>query len=493
MTRINQLILCLFLFTGCTDQPYEQAKNQRAQIASAAKEGDPIIIGVSWRDANKDLFIQGVKLAVKEINQKGGVFHSPLQIVFSDSESPFYDESLSLEQRQDLIFKIANSFAANPHLIAVIGHSSSSIAILASVIYQNYGILFIAPNSTNAKLTGHNFDYIFRAIPTNSEISSQLADFAAQQGYKNIALVHGRGEYETELANTFSTYAIEKYATNIVYRRSFFNKTVNIISLITDLKNIQKLDAVFIASNSQITAKIYRLARDMGLKLPILVSEAVDTKVFIDQLKQWENIKGIQKSGIPTLFNESMPNSRKFIERFKQEYGQDVQPDYFAALGYDTVNLLAHGLQLAQSTVPIEIAVALRYMEACKGVTGKFEYKTNGDLKYKPMFFKRYDQGHFIYEQVKSSAETTETNMDICNEIDLDNDTIPNNMDACPNTTAEENVHGIIINGSNRGCPLDDDDDGVPNYKDSCLNNSFEEIEQGVDARGCPLGNSKKK
>lgn len=485
----NYLILCLILLVGCMDQSYEEAKNQRTEIAINSKEGDPIIVGIPWRDANSDLFIKGVKLAVKEINQKGGILNSPLQILINDSESAFRDEGLSVDDRQDVILDIANSFADNPNLIAVIGHSYSDIAQLASVVYQNNGILFLAPMARYSKLTGHNFDYIFRTIPTNIETGSQLADYAAQLGYKNIAIIHGRDDSATELAEAFDAFSVNRYATNIVYHHSFFDETINIISLVIDLKNIQKLDAIFVAASSKISADIYQQSRDMGIKLPFIGGETLDSDLFLNQIKQWENAKGIQKSSIPTLFNASVPSNQKFITAFKQEYGTNMQPKFLAALGYDTVNLLAHAIQLAQSRIPIEIAVTLRYMEACKGVAGAYQFKSNGDLKHKPLYFKHLSKDHYVYNQIKNVIETNEANMDTCNEIDRDHDTIPNNMDACPNTAQEEIAKGIMLEGSRKGCPVDNDDDGIADYDDNCLDNTDAEIVLGVDAQGCPVSN----
>ena len=490
MMRIKLLLLGLSLvLAGCMDQSYQESKNQRTQIAANSEDGDPIVIGVSWKSASSDLFIDGVKLAVKEINQKGGVLNSPLHIIINDNESAFNDTNLSVGQRQNVILNIANSFAANPYLTAVIGHSSSSISLPASVIYQNNGILFLAAGSRYSKLTGHNFNYVFRTVSTNAEIGTQLADYAAQQGYKNIAILHGREESSTELADAFATVSLNKYAANIVYRRSFFDNTIDIISLIIDLKNIQKLDAIFIASNSQISAKIYQQSRNMSMKLPIIGGETLDTKIVLDELKQWEDAKDIQKTSVSTMFNASAPSSQPFVQRFKQEYGEDVQPDYLAALGYDTVNLLAHGIQRAQSRIPVEIAVALRYMDACKGVAGKYEFKPNGDLKSKPLYFKHWVKDHYLYEQVKDAAVINEADLETCNDIDHDHDTIPNNMDACPNSTHEEIVNGIILDGAQKGCPIDNDEDGVADYQDSCLGNTAAEIAKGVDSHGCPYKN----
>lgn len=449
--RIKRVLLTVSTawLAGCVDPSYDQAKHRRAEIAATSKNGDPIVIGIPWRAADSDAFIDGVKLAVNEINQKGGVLNSPLQLILNDGESAFNDPALSVGERQEIILNTANSFAANPYLTAVIGHSTSSIAVLASVIYQNNGILFLAPNATNAKLTEHNFDYTFRAIPTNAETGSQLAAYAAQRGYKHIAMLHGRGDYETELANTFATASIDKYDTNIVYRRSFFNNTLDIMSLVTDLKKLQHLDAVFIASNSRISANIYQQSRNMGLKLPFIGGETLDTQIFLDQIKQWENGKGIQNSSIPTVFNVSAPASQPFVRQFKQAYGEAAQPDYLAALGYDSVHLLAHGIQRAQSKVPLEIAVALRYMEACNGVAGTYEFKRNGDLKTKPLYFKRLVNGHYVYEQVNNSAPVNAAGLETCNDGDRNPDTVLNTMNACVHPVSVDTATGV----DSTGCP----------------------------------------
>lgn len=481
--------LCFILLVGCRDQSYEEVKNQRTQIASNSKDGDPIIVGISWRAANSDLFINGVKLAVKEINQKGGILNSPLQIIINDKESTYKDETLSSGDRQNVILDIANSFAANPNLIAVIGHSSSSISQLASVIYQNNGILFLAPIARYSKLTQHNFDYVFRTIPTNIETGSQLANYAAQLGYSNIAIIHGRDESATELADAFETIAVSEHKANIVYQRSYFEKNIDITSLIIDLKNIQNLDAIFLAANSNIAANIYQQARNRGIKQPIIGGETLDTKIFLDQIRQWEKANDIQKSRIPTLFNASAPGSQQFIKDFKQEYGQDVQPDFLAAIGYDTVKLLAHAIQLAQSRIPVEVAVTLRYMDPCKGVAGAYQFYPNGDLKHKSLNFKHLVRNMFVYEQIKNAVEINESGLEVCNDIDRDHDTIPNTMDACPDSIPEEVDSEIMLEGSRKGCPIDSDADGIADYDDNCPNSTAAEIAKGVDSHGCAVSN----
>ncbi|MCX7096470.1 MAG: ABC transporter substrate-binding protein [Methylococcales bacterium] len=498
MMRIKPLNLLLLgmgllMLTGCPEQSYEDNKNQRTEIASKSQDGDPIVIGIAWKsDEEDDSFLEGVKLAVKEVNKKGGVLDSPLEIIINDGESAYHDPNLSVAERQQAILDIADGFAANPHVVAVIGHSSSPIAMMASVVYQNAGILFLSPLARYSKITGHNFDYTFRTLLTNNDSAMQIAEYAAHKGYKNVAVLHSRDNSSTELAEAFSSYAVDKHGINIAFRRSFFEESVNIISMIIDLKNVQQLDAIFIASSAgELSAKVYEQSRNMGVKQPFIGGESLDTKVFLSQVRQWESSGDMQKSAIPSLYNAQSPMGQAYIKSFKEEYGLDEEPDYASVLGHDTVILLAHAIQLAQSTIPIEIATALRYMDPCTNTTGKYEFQPNGDLKSKRLFFRHLVKRQFVYEQVPSKKVLPATPLATCNDIDRDHDTIPDKVDACPDSTELEKVKGIKLQGATKGCPIDVDEDDVADYKDSCLNNTKREISEGVDTQGCPVDSDK--
>ncbi len=483
--NIFWLVFSLILLIGC-NQSYEASKQQRMQRAANPKKDQPIVIGVPWTNTPDDDFIKGVKLAVKEINQEGGVLNgTQLEIIINDSESAFYNTNLSEGARQNVILDIANSYAANPDLIAVIGHSSSETAIIASVIYQNRGVLFLAPNAEDVKLTGHNFDNTFRTTLNNEIMGTQLAEFTGQKGYKRVAVLYARSDSNEEFINAFTTRAVEKYATDIVFRRSFFESNVEIISLAAELKSIQKVDAICIVASGKKATEIYQQLRNVGIKQPVIGNTALDSTEMLNLLKQWEYSKKAKKSNIPTLYDSTIPRAKQFEAQFKKEYGQ--QTTYLAALGYDTISLLAHGIQYAKSRVPLEIATTLRYMDACKGVTGKFQFNLNGDLQSKPVSFYHTDKQDYVFEQVTNGEVIDPPNMEICNDVDRDHDGIPTSSDVCPDTTEAEIAKGVNLDGAERGCPIDGDNDEIPNYKDDCPTDTVDAISKGIDAKGCPV------
>ncbi|MDQ7091375.1 MAG: OmpA family protein [Methylococcales bacterium] len=190
---------------------------------------------------------------------------------------------------------------------------------------------------------------------------------------------------------------------------------------------------------------------------------------------------------VPSLFNPLLEENQKVIVLFKEEYGQEFEPDEFSALGYDNIMLLAHAIKRAQSPVPIRIANMLRHMPPCQGLTGKYQFTKQGDLTDKDFYFKEFHRGKYEYRQMKAAEDALPHVHESCNEIDRDFDTIPNDLDTCPDNSVEEISKGIFLTGLFRGCPIDNDKDKVPDYTDNCPENSLKEISKGVNELGCPL------
>lgn len=414
--------LIVVLTSGCLDESYREIKRERADRAN--KNNGEILIGISW-SKQYDTFIKGVQLAVKEINNEGGILNRPLKIIINTEEEKLSDPGLSTRKYQNISLNIANSFAKNHDIIAVIGHLASKTALLAAPVYENTGILFLSPSATDIQLTNHSFDYIFRTIPDNYEMGAQIADYAIKRSYKKIAVLYDRVIYASQLTDVFSEKINEiEGDMKIVFMRSFFENSVDLTALLVDLKKVD-FDIIFLATTDiNLTARIYQKSHEMGINVPFIGGENLDNPVFFNLVKKWEYSETDKKTVIPVVFNNFLPENQKFIASFKQEYGNDIEPDQFAALGYDNIILLAHAIKQAHSSVPIKIAETLRYMAPCQALTGKYLFTESGELMSKPFYFKSVYQDKFRFEQIDNIPSVT--SIETCNDIGNDKDGISN-------------------------------------------------------------------
>ncbi len=510
-----------FLAFGC-DKSNEDSKAERQALArDDPNKSDRVLIGIAWAKYEND-FLKGIELAVNEVNERGGILGKELEYVVNGDEAKKYIGGMMIRQRQKVAIDIARSFAANPEIVAVIGHRYSSHAIPASVVYQYTGILFVAPTSTNVSLTSHNFNYTFRMFPNNENMGRQLAAYAFQMGYKKIIMLHDRQDYNIELSDTFLYTAAENYGIKVVLRRSFFESRRDFTVIMTEInqlkpdKNVpvdssdlppKTFDAFFVATGASTTAQIYNEARNMSLYQPFMGADGINSEVFWNVVRPWEidNTKFPQKSVAVTVFNryDDKEIVQNYQKKFIEAYGEESH--HWAAIAYDAIQIISQSMIKAQSTVPAKVAEALRYMSYCRGLTGVLKYYPNGDVFTDfPVLFKYFKDGKFQYSKLKK--ETMEQlldkleedgkyipadipeNVDACGDIDIDKDGIPNNLDACPNNTQEELKLGIVKSGGKRGCPKDTDNDTVPDYNEAeeCMENTEEEISKGVGDKGCP-------
>ncbi len=382
--KIFGLIIVVLGLIACTGD--RNPAEERARTAMKAK-GD-IIIGAAapWSDEDKTGLWKGIEMAFQEINREGGVLGRKIQVIREDDEA-----SVSKGQI------IAQQFAENKNLIAVIGHYNSYITDPTSIIYQYNGILMLTPASTSPNLTMQGLDLVFRNIPNDNDTGRTLARFCAKQGYKNMLIYHAEENYGTGLANAFAIGS-EENGINIPDRKSY-NLLSSVRIFEKDLLYWRKnyvFDAIFLAGSTPQAAQIIRTARDLDITVPIIGGDGLDNPDLIGIAGEKAN-----NTFIGTVFNPERHEAKtaEFIKAFSRKY--KTAPDSDTALGYDAVHLLAHAIRKAGSAVPRKIADALRSTEEWEGVTGEYSFDKKGDVFDKELYIKEISNNAFKYYQVR--------------------------------------------------------------------------------------------
>jgi branched-chain amino acid transport system substrate-binding protein len=130
---------------------------------------------------------RGVELAVK---YHGPVMGFEIEVVIEDTQG-------SPEQGA----AVANKFAADPMIVAVVGHTFSGSTEVAIPIYQDAGIVMMSPSATNPSLVEIGSDVFNRVAFTDQMQGEFAANYIYNTlGVTKIAVMHDGGAYGQGLA-----------------------------------------------------------------------------------------------------------------------------------------------------------------------------------------------------------------------------------------------------------------------------------------------------
>lgn len=363
---ILALLLAPILTISCHQSgDVRQARERRA---ARAVKGD-IVIGAAAPWAlfeSKNLLWQGMEMAQDELNNAGGVLGRKIRLMKEDDEGTVSKARI-----------VAQKFADDPDVVAIIGHYNSYNSIATSVMYEYYGIPMLSPASTAPRLTNRQgFTYVFRNVPTDDEIARRLAEFAKKRGYTRLITYFVNNDYGRELANAFEAHATELGCTIIdrlsydsVAQARYFRKDLEY------WKTNFEFDAIFLAGEVPKAGEIIAEARRMGIQAPILGGDGLDSRQL------WE-VGGnlVEGTIVGTFFHpdDPRPEVNEFDRAFSERYGK--RPDAQAAQAYDALKLLAHAIQQAGTTAPSKVSQALRNTKNWLGVTGPHTFNQKGDV-----------------------------------------------------------------------------------------------------------------
>lgn len=344
-----------------------------------------IVIGVAWPwEARKEIhYGEGLQMAVDQINAGGGVNGRKLRLLRADDR-----ESVDSGR------VIAQGLSENADVVAVIGDLQSYVTVPAAAIYDLAGVLMVSPASTDPALTARGYRRVFRATFTDRAVGRQMAEFAAERGYKRVAIYYIRDTYGRDLANAFEERAAEIGVT-IAARQSYdgseqanertFDQTLR------DWSSVH-MDAIFLAGEPPSAATFVAAARRQGVTAPILGGDALGSPELV-------SVAGEAAEGtiVASSFHPDEPRAevQQFTTAFTQKFG--FRPDVGSAIGYDAVRLLAAAMTQAKSAVPDSVAKALRSLKEWPGVTGAFSFDQAGDVVNKPIVKMVVRNGRFEY------------------------------------------------------------------------------------------------
>lgn len=131
------------------------------------------------------------------------------------------------EYQPEVAEKVAQTFAKNQNILAVIGHYSSDMTLRAGEIYEQHKLVAISPTSTSVNLSNISSPYIFRTVPNDRVAAQQLFEYMRKQlaEYAQVAVAYVPGNAYSE--SLFSEFENLLSSGSVVHRcdlsSSFFS------------------------------------------------------------------------------------------------------------------------------------------------------------------------------------------------------------------------------------------------------------------------------
>ncbi len=321
-------------------------------------------------------FIQGLDMAVEEVNAKGGVQGHPLRILYEDSKAEpvagvaAMRKLISVDRVPIVITIFTNVALAQLPL----GEETKTVIFSAGVTYPHFG----------ARGKGWAFR---NSYPSNKE-AELLAELASQKlGLKNVAVFFVNNDAGIAAKEAF-TATFERLGGKVLVAEAFALGSIDFRPQLIKARGLNPQSVSLFGQSGKEEPTIVKQMSEMGFRAQILTFAGTPESPDFLPIAGKAAEGAIYTSG--TFYLESPePHVHQFIQGYRQKYGRN--PGLFSATHYDAVYILAQAIERGGFTAD-GIKRALLEIRDFPGVTGKTTFTATGDAE-KPLMLKTIKDG----------------------------------------------------------------------------------------------------
>ncbi|MFO0995748.1 MAG: ABC transporter substrate-binding protein [Alphaproteobacteria bacterium] len=343
-----------------------------ASRAYAADQGQPVILGGVYNrhgeQASLDIpTARGARLAVRELNRKGGVLDRPLRLIAVDGDT----------KADVLKEKTAQLFERFPSIVALTGLSDTDMVLAAAPVAAAHRRLFLTSGATSPQLPAQIPDYLFLACFGDNVQAAAGAEWAYRdRGARTAAILYDSSSTYTRLLQGYFKARFEALGGQVVSSEAYAGQDLD-----GPIGHLKKADMVFLSAHTpgDAAVAVARL-RAAGFSGLILGGDGFDSETV------WRRLPNVSKVFFTTHAYLGADNRALGVVAFRRAYREmfaNSEPDAFAALGYDSVRLLASAIERAGRDDPGAVLDALASTRNFKGVTGTFSYADSSHIPTK--------------------------------------------------------------------------------------------------------------
>ncbi len=317
------------------------------------------LTGFAASDGKSSTF--GAKLAVKQINEQGGINGKKLELIV-------YDDQAKASQS----IPIANKMIGQDKVVVGISGSYSGPTRAAAGIFQDAKIPYIAAYAIHPDITKAG-NYVFRTSFLGEIQGRAGAKLVGDiLGKKRVVIITLKNDFGKSLAAGFKEKA-KDFGITIINEYEYSIKDRQFGAVVAKVKS-DKPDAVYASGYYFTAGPLVSQLRASGITVPVIGQEGYDSQKFIE-------IAGRAAEGviITTSLDRDSSNhhTADFIKNFEELAG--YKADMVAASAHTAVKVAAAAIQKANSTDPEKIREQIAAI-SLEAATGTIKFNSLGEV-----------------------------------------------------------------------------------------------------------------
>ncbi len=311
------------------------------------------------------LALNGVKMAVDEINKAGGIHGNHIQLFVEDSAGIPATAVAAMEK-----------LVGMEKVVAVIGDFGSSCTLAMMDVAQRAKTPLITPVSLAPKITEMGNIWMFRGCDNSAMIAKAFTKWAVNEkkadkwAYIAINTDYGRGSVEAFNAE------LAKLGGKVVFTEYFNQGETDYYPIVTKL-SASEANGLCLFGETVDLSRVIAQYHEMGIGDKMLIMDPTSGTFNAKFLE----LAGEHADGIvgASRFVASIqtPAAQKFVADYKERYG--VDPEKYAQAGYDCARMVAIAIEKANSLDTDKVReqlAAIRY----EGPQGKAHFDEKNQL-----------------------------------------------------------------------------------------------------------------
>jgi branched-chain amino acid transport system substrate-binding protein len=353
-----------------------------------AQTGDAVTVGVimpiTGKEGKPGLYQkEGIELAIKQINDAGGIFVKDKGKKLLVKEV-FYDDGSDSAKSASL----AERAMSSDNVTAVVGGYSTALGEAQSVMPDRYKTPWITPGAGATAIFAKGYQYIFGSLSpvaligtTTGEFLGSLVDQGKLKKGLKVAIVVENTDHGVDYVNGFNDW-LKKHPGyfQVVLNEKF---ELNATDFSGILQKVKGSGADIFLSDAHLPDYItmHRQYLQNGLHHQMVSYGARGPEA--DARKALGDGTNYIFSGIWWSKSLPYPQAKKFVDDYKAFTGHDVD-SWYAAPAYEAMRLLAQAIEAAGTLDKTKIRDALRKAELKNSILpGQvLKFGANGQTEY---------------------------------------------------------------------------------------------------------------